>query len=83
VVWVLLSEIYPTNIRGRAMSIATLALWIAVAMIGQFVPWMLENLTAAGTFFVFAIFCIPVPFVLKRIPETKGMSLEEIEKVWR
>jgi len=83
VVWVLLSEIYPTNIRGRAMSVATLALWIAVAMIGQFVPWMLENLTAAGTFFVFALFCIPVPFVLRRIPETKGMSLEDIEKVWR
>ena len=82
VVWVLLSEIYPTNIRGRAMSVATLALWIAVAMIGQFVPWMLENLTAAGTFFVFALFCIPVPFVLRRIPETKGMSLEDIEKVW-
>ncbi len=83
VVWVLLSELYPTNIRGRAMSIATLSLWIGVAMIGQFVPWMLENLTAGGTFFVFALFCIPVPFVLKRIPETKGMSLEDIEKVWR
>jgi len=83
VVWVLLSELYPTNIRGRAMSVATLSLWIGVAMIGQFVPWMLENLTAAGTFFVFALFCIPVPFVLKRIPETKGMSLEDIEKVWR
>lgn len=83
VVWVLLSEIYPTNIRGRAMSIATLALWIGVAMIGQFVPWMLENLTAAGTFFMFALFCIPVPFVLKMVPETKGMSLEDIEKVWR
>ncbi len=83
VVWVLLSEIYPTNIRGRAMSIATLALWIAVAMIGQFVPWMLENITPAGTFFIFALFCIPVPFVLKMIPETKGMSLEDIEKVWK
>jgi SP family arabinose:H+ symporter-like MFS transporter len=83
VVWVLLSEIYPTNIRGRAMSIATLSLWIGVAMIGQFVPWMLETLTPAGTFFVFALFCIPVPFILKRIPETKGMSLEDIESAWR
>lgn len=83
VVWVLLSEIYPTNIRGRAMSIATLALWVGVAMIGQFVPWMLENLTAGGTFFVFALFCIPVPFVLRMIPETKGMSLEDIEKAWK
>jgi len=83
VVWVLLSEIYPTNIRGRAMSIATLSLWVGTAMIGQLVPWMLENITPAGTFFIFALFCIPVPFILKRIPETKGMSLEDIEKVWR
>ena len=83
VVWVILSEIYPTKMRGRAMSVATLALWIGTAMIGQLVPWMLENLTAAGTFFVFALFCIPVPFVLKRIPETKGMSLEDIENAWR
>jgi len=83
VVWVLLSEIYPTNVRGRAMSIATLSLWVGTALIGQLVPWMLETLTAAGTFFVFALFCIPVPFILKRIPETKGMSLEDIENVWR
>jgi sugar porter (SP) family MFS transporter len=83
VVWVLLSEIYPTNMRGRAMSVATLALWIATATIGQLVPWMLENLTPAGTFFVFALFCIPVPFILKRVPETKGMSLEDIESAWR
>jgi len=83
VVWVLLSEIYPTHVRGRAMSIATLSLWVGTAIIGQLVPWMLENLTAAGTFFVFALFCIPVPFVLRRIPETKGMSLEDIEMIWR
>lgn len=83
VVWVLLSEIYPTNMRGRAMSIATLTLWIATATIGQLVPWMLENVTPSGTFFIFALFCIPVPFILKIIPETKGMSLEDIESTWR
>jgi MFS family permease len=82
VVWVLLSEIYPTNVRGRAMSLATFSLWIGTAVIGQVVPWMLENLGASGTFFVFALCCLPVPFILKRIPETKGMSLEDIEKVW-
>lgn len=83
VVWVLLSEIYPTKLRGRAMSVATMALWIATAAIGQLVPWMLENLTPSGTFFVFALFCIPIPYILKRIPETKGMSLEDIENAWR
>jgi sugar porter (SP) family MFS transporter len=83
VIWVLLSEIYPTKVRGRAMSVATLAVWVGTAIIGQVVPWMLETLTPAGTFFIFAICCIPVPFILKKIPETKGMSLEEIEEVWQ
>lgn len=83
VVWVLLSELYPTKVRGRAMSVAILSLWVGCAIIGQVVPWMLETLTPAGTFFIFAICCIPVPFILKKIPETKGMSLEEIEAIWR
>ena len=83
VVWVLLSEIYPTKVRGRAMSIATLAIWIGTAIIGQIVPWMLDTVTPAGTFFIFALCCIPVPFILRCIPETKGLSLEEIEKAWR
>ncbi len=82
VIWVLLSEIYPAHVRGRAMSIATLALWLGTAIIGQVVPWMLDNLSPAGTFIVFAAFCIPVPLILKRLPETKGMSLEEIETGW-
>jgi sugar porter (SP) family MFS transporter len=82
VIWVLLSEIYPAHVRGRAMSLATLALWLGTAIIGQVVPWMLDNLTPAGTFIVFAAFCIPVPIILKRLPETKGMSLEEIETSW-
>jgi len=82
VIWVLLSEIYPTKIRGRAMSIATLALWAGTALVGQLVPWMLETLSPAGTFFVFALCCIPVPFILKVIPETKGLSLEKIEEIW-
>jgi len=82
VIWVLLSEIYPNNVRGRAMSVATLAIWVGTAIIGQLVPWMLEYLTPAGTFFVFAVFCIPVIFVLRLAPETKGKSLEEIESLW-
>jgi MFS transporter, SP family, arabinose:H+ symporter len=83
VIWVLLAEIYPTKIRGRAMSVATLMVWLGAAIIGQIVPLMLKTLSPAGTFFVFALCCIPVPFILKRIPETKGLSLEEIEKVWK
>ena len=82
VIWTLLSEIYPTKIRGRAMSVATLSLWVGTAIIGQMVPWMLDTLSPAGTFFVFALCCIPVPFILKKLPETKGKTLEEIESFW-
>jgi MFS transporter, SP family, arabinose:H+ symporter len=82
VIWVLLSEIYPTMIRGRAMSVATLCIWVGTAIIGQVVPWMLNVLTPAWTFFVFALFCIPVPLTLKLLPETKGKTLEEIEGIW-
>lgn len=83
VIWVLLSEIYPTKVRGRAMSVATLMLWVGTAIIGQVVPWMLETLSPAVTFFVFALCCIPVPLILRLIPETKGKSLEDIEKAWQ
>ncbi|WP_373517815.1 sugar porter family MFS transporter [Pricia sp.] len=83
VVWVLLSEIYPTNIRGFAMSIATFALWIGATSVGQMVPWLLENLKPFGTFWLFALFTLPsVYVVLKILPETKGKTLEEIERYW-
>ena len=83
VVWVLLSEMYPTRIRGLAMSIAGLALWIGTYLIGQLTPWMLQNLTPAGTFMLFAIMCIPYMLIVwKLVPETTGKSLEEIEKHW-
>lgn len=83
VVWVLLSELYPNAIRGRAMSLGTLAVWVGNAMIGQMVPVMLTSLTAAGTFLVFAILTLPaIPLVLLYVPETKGKTLEEIEKYW-
>ncbi|WP_421813711.1 sugar porter family MFS transporter [Flagellimonas sp.] len=83
VVWVLLSEIYPTKIRGFAMSIATFALWIGATAIGQMVPWLLENLKPYGTFWLFAICTIPsIWIVVKVLPETKGKSLEAIEEFW-
>ncbi len=84
VVWTLLSEIYPTNIRGRAMSIATFSLWIGTFIIGQTVPWFLENIKPAGTFWLFAVMCVPAILITwKLVPETKGKSLEQIEKFWK
>jgi len=83
VTWVILSEIYPTRIRGRAMAIATLSLWAANAVLGQLVPWLLENIKPFGTFWMFAFFCLPIILIAwKVLPETKGKSLEEIEKYW-
>ncbi len=83
VTWTLLSEIYPTHIRGRAMSIATLSLWCGTFVVGQAFPWLLETLGGAGVFVLFAVMCIPAIFIAwKFLPETKGKTLEEIERFW-
>lgn len=83
VIFVLLSEMYPTRIRGMAMSIAGFSLWVGTYLVGQLTPWMLLHLTPAGTFLLFAIMCIPYLLIVwKLIPETTGKSLEEIERYW-
>ncbi|TKC09670.1 sugar porter family MFS transporter [Pedobacter frigoris] len=83
VIWVLLSEMYPNKIRAVAMSLTGLSLWIGTYLIGQLTPWLLENLGPAGTFFFFALMCIPYLFIVwKWIPETTGKSLEDIERHW-
>ena len=83
VVFVLLSEMYPNRVRGLAMSVAGLALWIGTYIIGQLTPWMLETLSPAGTFFLFAAMCIPYLLIMwKCVPETTGKTLEEIECFW-
>lgn len=83
VVFVLLSEMYPMRVRGLAMSIAGFSLWIGTYLIGQLTPWMLEVLSPAGTFVFFAVMCLPYMWIMwKKIPETAGRSLEDIEKYW-
>jgi MFS transporter, SP family, arabinose:H+ symporter len=83
VTWVIISEIFPTRIRGRAMSIATMATWISTFLVGQTVPWLLVNLGPTGTFWLFALLCSPALYLgLRVLPETKGKSLEEIERYW-
>ena len=84
VIFVLLSEMYPIKIRGLAMSIAGLSLWIGTYLIGQLTPWLLINLTPAGTFILFAVMCVPYMLIIwKLVPETTGKSLEEIEQYWK
>lgn len=83
VIFVFLSEMYPTCIRGLAMSIAGLSLWVGTYLIGQLTPWLLETLTPSGTFFLFAAMCLPYLYIVwKLMPETTGKSLEEIEQFW-
>jgi sugar porter (SP) family MFS transporter len=83
VTWVLLSEIYPLRIRGAAMAIATMAVWVGNTFVGQMTPWFLVHLKPHGTFWFFAACMIPALYLaIKVIPETKGKTLEEIEAYW-
>lgn len=82
--WVLISEIFPTKTRGIAMSFAVFMIWIGVVLITQLTPMMLEGLGGAFTFFVFMFNAvILLVFTYKMIPETKGKTLEEIERYWK
>ena len=80
VTWVILSEIFPNNVRGTAMSIATFSLWAACFVLTYTFPLLNQLLGASGTFWLYGIICLSgFLFILKRLPETKGKSLEEIE----
>ncbi|UKJ09268.1 sugar porter family MFS transporter [Solitalea lacus] len=84
VTWVVISEIFPTNVRGVAVAISTMSLWVANWIVGQFFPLMLHEVGASVTFLIFALFSA-YAFILswKKIPETKGKTLEEIEHFWK
>ena len=82
--WVMMSEIFPTKIRGAAMSFGILILWIGVLLITQLTPMMLEGLGGAITFWIFMVNAmILLLFTWKVIPETKQRTLEEIEQSWK
>jgi MFS transporter, SP family, xylose:H+ symportor len=89
VTWVILSEIFPTRVRGRALGLATLCLWSANFVVSQTFPmmdnnpWLIDTFHHAFPFWVYGALCfIEVLFVWRFIPETKGKTLEEIEKKW-
>ena len=80
-VWVVLSEIFPNKIRGAAMSVATFSLWIACYLLTLTFPIFVEWFSSAITFWLYAIICVVGYIVILRfLPETKGISLEQLEK---
>jgi sugar porter (SP) family MFS transporter len=90
VTWVILSEIFPTAVRGRALGLATFCLWMADYAVTQSFPlldakgsWFVQRFNHAFPFYVYAGFCVVLLVVMARwVPETKGKSLEEIEATW-
>jgi len=81
--WVLMAEICPTRVRGRAMSIATVFLWCGTLLVTLTFLSLVSVFTAAGVFLLYAVISIAAfLFVWRGVPETKGRTLEEIEKFW-
>jgi SP family sugar porter-like MFS transporter len=81
VTWVLISEIFPNRIRGAAMSVAVFSLWLACTALVFTFPFLNQHLGPHGTFWLYGIIClIGFAVVLWRLPETKGKTLEQIER---
>lgn len=81
IAWVVISEIFPTRVRGMAMAVSTFSLWTACFVLTYTFPLLNSALGAYGTFWVYGIICVlGFIFVKKYLPETKGKSLEEIER---
>lgn len=91
VTWVILSEIYPTAVRGRALGLATFFLWMADYVVTQTFPmmdapgsWLVRQFNHAFPFYIYAVFCVVLVLLVWRwVPETKGRSLEEIARSWK
>ncbi|WP_054027918.1 sugar porter family MFS transporter [Bacillus sp. FJAT-28004] len=83
VVWVIMSEIFPNRIRGKATAIAAMALWAADYLVSQTFPPMLSSAGPAVTFWIYgSMALLAFLFTWRVVPETKGKSLEEIESLW-
>jgi MFS transporter, SP family, arabinose:H+ symporter len=83
ITWIIINEIFPGAVRVKAVALCTLMLWVAVWMVGQFVPWLLEQAGPAMMFWIFAIFSLAnFFFSWKVVKETSGKTLEEMEEVF-
>src|SRR5271163_844618 len=83
ITWVILSEIFPNEVRGACMAICTTALWAACFMLTYTFPLLNSSLGTARTFWIYAAVCaVGFLFVLRYLPETKQKTLEEIQQAW-
>lgn len=81
--WVVISEIFPNKIRGRAASIATSALWAGTLAVTMTFLSLVHALGVAGTFLIYAVLCVlSFVFIWTKVPETKGKTLEQIQREW-
>jgi sugar porter (SP) family MFS transporter len=81
VTWVVISEIFPNRIRGAAMAVAVSALWVACFILTYTFPFLNAKLGSAGTFWLYAAICVAgFIFIKIKLPETKGKTLEQIER---
>ena len=82
--FVIAAEIFPDNIRAKALSLSIMVMWISDTIVGQLTPVLLRNLGTAQTFWFFAVFCLGAFIAVYRLlPETKGQSFEQIEQYWK
>jgi len=83
VFWLLISEIYPTRIRGQAMSVASVTVWAADWLVAFSFLTLLDRVGVRGSFWLYGLACaIAFIFIYRVVPETKGRTLEEIEAGW-
>ena len=82
-VWVVMAEIFPIRMRGAAMGLATLILWFADFIVTLTFPVISDKLNASAAFWIYAVMCaFDLVFMIFYLPETKGKTLEEIERHW-
>jgi sugar porter (SP) family MFS transporter len=84
IAWVIISEIYPLGVRGRAMSIASSGNWAANFVVSLTFLTLIQLLSIGGAYWLYALICaFGFYFVWKKVPETKGKTFEEIQKFWQ
>jgi MFS family permease len=83
VVWTVINEIFPSRVRGRAVAAATAVNWFSAFLVSEFFLSLIDLIGTSGTFWLFATFSvIAFGWVWRKVPETKGRTLEEIETFW-